>query len=143
THRAQADDIRQHRRPLRMAGLCRLADRDSGLFFPARPDRSLQPRPCSHEHRTEPRTMNHRPSALVALATVGTLLLTGLPLMGCSSTGSSSGSSESRPQTIGFAGFEQPLRELEEYDRPITRSTLRESAIELLETAAFEDSPLL
>ncbi len=87
--------------------------------------------------------MNHRPSALVALATVGTLLLTGLPLMGCSSTGSSSGSSESRPQTIGFAGFEQPLRELEEYDRPITRSTLRESAIELLETAAFEDSPLL
>jgi len=70
----------------------------------------------------------------------------GLPasgLIGCVSSGSSGSTVSASPGAIGFAGFEQPLRELEEYDGAITRSTLRESALELLEAAAFEDSALL
>ena len=44
---------------------------------------------------------------------------------------------------VGFDGFEAPPRPLEDYDRPLVRSTLRESALEVLEAAAFSESSLL
>ena len=44
---------------------------------------------------------------------------------------------------VGFDGFEAPPRPLEDYDRPLVRSTLRESALEVVEAAAFSESSLL
>lgn len=77
-----------------------------------------------------------RPTAL-------TLLACSLPLLAGCAGSSAPSSAPASSRAAGFDGFQQPPRELTEYETPLTQSTLREQALEILETAAFSDSALL
>ena len=64
---------------------------------------------------------------------------------GCSSSSQAPASSTESPvvTSVAFDGFDAPPRALEDYAQPLVRSTLRESAMEVLEAAAFSDSALM
>ncbi|MFI4853509.1 MAG: HEAT repeat domain-containing protein [Phycisphaerales bacterium JB065] len=78
--------------------------------------------------------MTYRITTAAALLT-----LAFLSTAGCA--GSSSGSVG--PTAVETSPLATPPRELSEYDQPLTQSTLRETALKILEDAAFDDSPLL
>lgn len=86
--------------------------------------------------------MKHRSSALKDSIACLTLTVPVLLASGCAGTGGNA-TEPGNARISGFVGFDQPPRELEDYDRALTRSTLREASLEILEAAAFSDSPLL
>jgi len=86
--------------------------------------------------------MKHRSSALQNSLACLTLTVPMLLAGGCAGT-SGNGTEPRSPRVSGFVGFDQPPRALEEYDLALTRSTLREASLEILEAAAFSESALL
>lgn len=87
--------------------------------------------------------MMHRPF----LAPVRPLLLASTLLLGACAGSGSDRNPPAASTGDGFASVAGPLAEpprpLAEYDLPLVRSTLRQEALDMLEAAAFEDSPLL
>lgn len=79
------------------------------------------------------------------LTILTTLAIPAAILVGCAGSSGSDfeTSNDASVSVAGFNGFEAPPRPLEDYDKALVRSTLRESALEVLEDAAFSDSALL
>jgi len=71
------------------------------------------------------------------------LCCTALILASCAGSGNATQTRNNAISTDASGNLDTPPRPLEDYDRALVLTTLRESALDLLETAAFDRSPML